>query len=181
MLSANSESNQANNNAIKPSNSNTDKQPTDTYRYYAVAETCGWGVYCNWSDAKQFNPSHYKGFNDLRKARLWLEAQDEIPEVTTSPERSVDDRRPDKQIGKRMDKALNNGADDQTDRQPSRAHKRKVTERVSQTNKPKNTDWRTRASASVITQRRNKKYADAYKAMTSRATHKNKQRPPSRR
>ena len=50
------------------------------FKYYAVAQTLGWGIYTKWRTVKQMRPKRFKGFNNLRLAREWLEKVDANPE-----------------------------------------------------------------------------------------------------
>ena len=55
------------------------------FKYYAAAQTLGWGIYTKWRTVKQMRPKRFKGFNDLRLAREWLEEVDAKPEPAPKP------------------------------------------------------------------------------------------------
>ena len=44
----------------------------EPFRYYAVAQAEGWGVYDSWEAAKQHRPQRYRGFNDAESAHAWF-------------------------------------------------------------------------------------------------------------
>ena len=63
--------------------------PRGKYRYYAVRDTYGFGVYSKWTTVQQLGPRSYKGFNDIHEDRLWLDG----PETRKDPSRRAKARK----------------------------------------------------------------------------------------
>ena len=52
--------------------------PRGKFRFYAVRDTHGFGLYTKWATVRQLRPRSYKGFNDEHLARCWLDGPDPL-------------------------------------------------------------------------------------------------------